>query len=85
MAANKKRKTAPTISPVLESARSAPEASPEIPRCAAQQSQHALSFLDPNERDKQSSDEEYSDEETNPALQESESVYTSPFSNRNRF
>ena len=84
-AANKKRKTAPTISPVVESVRSAHEPSPEIPRCASQQSQHALSFLDPNERDKQSSDEEGSDEETIPGLQESESIYTSPFFNKNRF
>ena len=84
-AANKKRKTAPTISPVLESARSAPEASPEIPRCAAQQSQHALSFIDPNERKEQSSEHECSDDEIIPNIQQSESVYTSPFFNKNRF
>ena len=84
-AANKKRKTAPTISPVVESVRSAHEPSPEIPRCASQRGQHALSFLDPNERDKQSSDEECSDKETIPALQESESAYTSPFFDKNRF
>ena len=84
-AANKKRKTAPTISPVVESVRSAHEPSPEIPRCASQRSQHALSFLDPNERDKQPSDEECSDEETIPALQESESAYTSPFLTKTGF
>ena len=71
MAINKLRKTAPTISPGVENARSAHEASPEILRCASQQSQQALSYLDTSERDKQSSDEECIDEETIPALQES--------------
>ena len=84
-AANKKRKTAPTNSPAMESVRAAPEASPEIPRSAAQQNQHALSFLDPNKSDKQSSDEECSDEDIIPEMQESENAYTSPFFNKNRF
>ena len=44
-AANKKQKTAPTISPTPD------EPSPEIPRCASQQNQHNLSFLDTNRKD----------------------------------
>ena len=83
--ANKKRKKAPTTSPVVDCVSSAQKDSPEIPRCASQQSQHALSFLDTDERDKQSSDKECSDEEIIPEMQESEIAYTSPFFNKNRF
>ena len=78
-AANKKRKTAPTSSPTLD------EPSPEIPRRASQQNQHTLSFLDTNRKDRQSSEEECSDEEEIPEIPENESVYTSPFFNKNRF
>ena len=78
-AANKKRKTAPTSSPTLD------EPSPEIPRRASQQNQHTLSFLDTNRKDRQSSEEESSDEEEIPEIPENESVYTSPFFNKNRF
>ena len=75
---NKKRKTAPISSPT-------PEPSPEVLRSASQQSQHALSFLDTNGKDRQSSEEVSSDEEEVPEIPESESVYTSPFFNKNRF
>ena len=75
---NKKRKTAPISSPT-------PEHSPEVLRSASQQSQHALSFLDTNEKDQQSSEEVSSDEEEVPEIPESESAYTSPFFNKNRF
>ena len=75
---NKKRKTVPTSSPT-------PEPSPELLRSASQQSQHALSFLDTNRKDRQSSEEESSDEEEIPEIPENESVYTSPFFNKNRF
>ena len=78
-AANKKRKTAPTISPTPD------EPSPEIPRCASQQNRHNLSFLDTNRKDRQSSEDESSDEEVIPEITENESVYTSPFFNKNRF
>ena len=81
-AANKKRKKAPTISPTADSAQGV---SPEIPRCVSQQSQHTLSFLDANERDQPPSDEECSDEMTIPEIQESGSIYISPFFNKNRF
>ena len=75
---NKKRKTVPASSPT-------PEPSPELLRSASQQSQHALSFLDTNRKDRQSSEEVSSDEEEIPEIPENESVYTSPFFNKNRF
>ena len=75
---NKKRKTVPASSPT-------PEPSPEVLRSASQQSQHALSFLDTNGKDRQSSEEVSSDEEEVPEIPESESAYTSPFFNKNRF
>ena len=80
--ANQKRKQAPTISPTAHSAQGV---SPKIPRCLSQQSQHTLSFLDPNERDQPPSDEECSDEMTIPEIQESGSIYISPFFNKNWF
>ena len=76
---NKKRKTVPTSSPTPV------EPSPELPRCASQQNQHELSFLDTNRKDRQSSEDESSDEEAIPEIAENESVYTSPFFNKNRF
>ena len=75
---NKKRKTVPVSSPT-------PEPSPEVLRSASHQSQHALSFLDTNGKDRQSSEEVSSDEEEVPEVPESESAYTSPFYNKNRF
>ena len=76
---NKKRKTVPTSSPTPV------EPSPELPRCASKQNQHELSFLDINSKDRQPSDEESSDEMEIPEIPEKESVYTSPFFNKNRF
>ena len=75
---SKKRKTVPASSPT-------PEPSPELLRSASQQSQHALSFLDINRKDRQSSEEVSSDEEEIPEIPENESAYTSPFFNKNRF
>ena len=75
---NKKRKTVPVSSPT-------PEPSPDVLRSASHQSQHALSFLDTNGKDRQSSEEVSSDEEEVPEIPESESAYTSPFFNKNRF